>query len=231
MSDTEAIDIDPALAAAMGFSGFGAQPSAKKRKFKHDDAVVDGVPPKPAKSGVGKKGTGANVMELGVRERRKQGSDGGGPAVVRDVAAQADGEGAELGSTGSAAPEAAGTAQLAGPGVAAAPTGKAKATAPPTGMAHFLAQAHSQTPSAAPTRSSTEQHHTVLPAHPSLPSKPAPVASDDVPAADRSSRTSYGALSRQELDALRRGVRNARGDVAFFMPSFVEDPWAGLLAG
>ncbi|KAK5241563.1 hypothetical protein LTR16_009258, partial [Cryomyces antarcticus] len=180
MSDTEAIDIDPALAAAMGFSGFGAQPSARKRKFKHDDAVVDGVPPKPVKSGAGKKGTGANVMELGVRERRKQGSDGGGPAVVGDVAAQADSESGELGSTGSAAPEAAATARLAGPGVAATPTGKANPTAPPTGLALFLAQAHSQTPSPAPTRSSTEQHHTALPAHPSLPSKPAPVASDDV---------------------------------------------------
>jgi len=28
-----------------------------------------------------------------------------------------------------------------------------------------------------------------------------------------------------ELAALRKGVRDRDGDVAYFMPSFVEDPW------
>ena len=32
----------------------------------------------------------------------------------------------------------------------------------------------------------------------------------------------------QELAALRRGVKNARGDMVVFMPSFIEDPWKGL---
>jgi hypothetical protein len=32
----------------------------------------------------------------------------------------------------------------------------------------------------------------------------------------------------QELSALRRGVKNARGDMVVFMPSFLEDPWKGL---
>ncbi|CAD0083101.1 unnamed protein product [Aureobasidium vineae] len=31
-----------------------------------------------------------------------------------------------------------------------------------------------------------------------------------------------------ELAALRRGVKNARGDMVLFMPSFIEDPWKGL---
>jgi hypothetical protein len=31
-----------------------------------------------------------------------------------------------------------------------------------------------------------------------------------------------------ELSALRRGVKNARGDMVVFMPSFIEDPWKGL---
>lgn len=30
------------------------------------------------------------------------------------------------------------------------------------------------------------------------------------------------------LQALRRGVVNARGDMAYFLPSFVEDPWEKL---
>jgi hypothetical protein len=37
-----------------------------------------------------------------------------------------------------------------------------------------------------------------------------------------------GFPSREELAALRRGVKNARGDVVVFMPSFIEDPWKGL---
>ncbi|KEQ71959.1 hypothetical protein M436DRAFT_49081 [Aureobasidium namibiae CBS 147.97] len=33
----------------------------------------------------------------------------------------------------------------------------------------------------------------------------------------------------QELAALRRGVKNARGDMVVFMPSFIEDPWKGVV--
>ncbi|CAD0094874.1 unnamed protein product [Aureobasidium mustum] len=32
----------------------------------------------------------------------------------------------------------------------------------------------------------------------------------------------------QELAALRRGIKNAKGDMVVFMPSFIEDPWKGL---
>ncbi|KAI4717563.1 hypothetical protein E4T48_06230 [Aureobasidium sp. EXF-10727] len=37
-----------------------------------------------------------------------------------------------------------------------------------------------------------------------------------------------GFPNAQELAALRRGVKNARGDMVVFMPSFIEDPWKGL---
>lgn len=30
------------------------------------------------------------------------------------------------------------------------------------------------------------------------------------------------------LEALGRGIRNDRGDMVFFLPSFIEDPWKGL---
>jgi len=36
--------------------------------------------------------------------------------------------------------------------------------------------------------------------------------------------------STMNLQALRRGVRNERGDMAYFLPSFLEDPWAKLVA-
>ncbi|KAH0261130.1 hypothetical protein KCU91_g14207, partial [Aureobasidium melanogenum] len=37
-----------------------------------------------------------------------------------------------------------------------------------------------------------------------------------------------GFPSPQELAALRRGIKNARGDMVVFLPSFIEDPWKGL---
>jgi hypothetical protein len=32
------------------------------------------------------------------------------------------------------------------------------------------------------------------------------------------------------LQALRRGIRNERGDMAYFLPSFLENPWKELSA-
>jgi hypothetical protein len=34
--------------------------------------------------------------------------------------------------------------------------------------------------------------------------------------------------SPPSLEALRRGVKNERGDLVVFMPSFLEDPWTAL---
>jgi hypothetical protein len=41
---------------------------------------------------------------------------------------------------------------------------------------------------------------------------------------------SYGGppISENELYALRRGVKDEAGDMAYFLPSFVEDPWEKL---
>ncbi|KAF3033356.1 hypothetical protein E8E12_000707 [Didymella heteroderae] len=38
-------------------------------------------------------------------------------------------------------------------------------------------------------------------------------------------------ISRAELNALRQGVRNESGDTAYFLPTFVEDPWERLSTG
>ncbi|KAF2853896.1 hypothetical protein T440DRAFT_292962 [Plenodomus tracheiphilus IPT5] len=35
-------------------------------------------------------------------------------------------------------------------------------------------------------------------------------------------------ITRGELNALKFGVKDENGDVAYFLPSFVEDPWASL---
>ncbi|KAF1942516.1 hypothetical protein EJ02DRAFT_166110 [Clathrospora elynae] len=68
----------------------------------------------------------------------------------------------------------------------------------------------------------------------SLPEKPPVVqhvqhasAQSDHSATDM---VSFGgpSVSRTELNALRNGVQNEAGDTAYFLPSFVEDPWAKL---
>ncbi|KAF2267406.1 hypothetical protein CC78DRAFT_76637 [Lojkania enalia] len=61
---------------------------------------------------------------------------------------------------------------------------------------------------------------------------------ENVPKAEQSISSSYaevGTVSfgglpipQVELGALRRGVRNENGDTAYFLPSFVEDPWERL---
>jgi hypothetical protein len=38
----------------------------------------------------------------------------------------------------------------------------------------------------------------------------------------------HGGMTRSELAAYRRGVRNDRGDMVYYDSSFIEDPWAHL---
>nr|OQO28044.1 hypothetical protein B0A51_02845 [Rachicladosporium sp. CCFEE 5018] len=73
-------------------------------------------------------------------------------------------------------------------------------------------------------------------------SKPKATGSNSQPLgqiADRTSAKSPAASTSAEakgttaptepsLQALRQGVRNERGDMVYFLPSFLEDPWAGL---
>jgi hypothetical protein len=39
------------------------------------------------------------------------------------------------------------------------------------------------------------------------------------------------AISKAELNALRFGVRDDQGDMAYFLPNFVEDPWENIKRG
>ena len=124
----EDFDMDPAIAEAMGFSGFGAQP--KKRKFNDNDAFVDpNLKPEQVK--------GANNVPLGVRSSK--------PATGNDV----QGDDAEIRATDP------------GPAVTSSKVA-VRSSGPPT------------------------------------------------------------------LEALKHGVRNEQGDMAYFLPSFIEDPWKGL---
>lgn len=93
-------EVDPALAAAMGFAGFGTQPSnlPHKRKFASHDAFVD-----PHITAAASFGTGANILPTRdlktvriVPEAGRQ-AEGSSLAASR---AQSDGGGGEGGEGG-----------------------------------------------------------------------------------------------------------------------------------
>lgn len=132
MTDQDDFEIDPAIAEAMGFSGFGTQPGGKKRKFDGGDAFVDPTIKKQTEaqssSDLAGNVKGANITPLG----QKSALSG-----VENVA----------------------------------PTSEAHANQGPVGGQ---------------------------------------------------------ASGRQDLQSLRYGVKNERGDTAYFLPSFIEDPWKGL---
>lgn len=134
MDSGDDFEVDPAIAAAMGFTGFGTQPN-KKRKFQTDDGYVD----PSIKPSDGDQMTGANNVPL--RDNRDAKVDSS-----RDTAS---------------------TITITG--------GK-----------------------------------------------------DNIADKAGSSKSIDNANGRTSLEALRHGVPNQRGDMAYFLPSFLEDPWEGL---
>ncbi|KAK5138035.1 hypothetical protein LTR08_005832 [Meristemomyces frigidus] len=137
MAEDDDFDIDPSIAKAMGFSGFGMQPG-KKRKFDVNDGFVDPSVKKQATPPEGlSKGKGANDVPLGIRNGRETMAYG-------DSTSASDG------------------------GVAPKPK-----------------------------------------------SAPGPSAPSEL-------------TGQARLQALRQGLKNERGDMAYFLPSFIEDPWKNL---
>lgn len=67
-----------------------------------------------------------------------------------------------------------------------------------------------------------------LPDKPPSTNRPQETDQPNQDAEDATSMISFGGppISRAELNALRTGVRADSGDTAYFLPSFVEDPWA-----
>lgn len=70
-----------------------------------------------------------------------------------------------------------------------------------------------------------------------LPEKPPKAAHNqqeplDEADASASQTVSFGgpSISRAELNALKFGVKDENGDAAYFLPSFIEDPWEKLLS-
>lgn len=139
MSVDDDLQIDPAIAEAMGFSGFGGQFS-KKRKHDMNDTFVDPDLTSKTKTVKGRSaGKGANTLPLG---SRKPGNVEPGTSIKHD-----EGDASGAGTVHGTLTEASG------------------------------------------------------------------VGSDS---------------GKADLHALRNGVVNERGDMVYFKPSFLEDPWKGL---
>jgi len=139
MADDEDVELDPAIAEAMGFSGFGAQPG-KKRKLNSTVAI-----------------TGGNSQPLGKQGNRKTHTGPPGDAItslnpkIRSVSADV----AQVGSADSTMQD---SGSMGQPAMAA----------------------------------NTNDN------------------------------------DKDSLRALASGVRNESGDMVYFLPSFIEDPWARL---
>jgi hypothetical protein len=106
----------------------------------------------------------------------------------------------------------------------------------PSSFADQAPQTHNNTPARPKNQTSHSGLASFLARGQNLPEKPPTAESDnrttsgDPPVADM---MSFGGppISRAELNALRHGVRAENGDTAYFLPSFVEDPWAKLGKG
>ncbi|KAF2688017.1 hypothetical protein K458DRAFT_415092 [Lentithecium fluviatile CBS 122367] len=185
-------DVDDEVAAAMGFSSFGA---TKKRKFDQTGspkAKVDA--------------SGANMTQLGVRPRVvAKGEDAGADAATEIVETIEATDPAGNASQSESHPRASSTnAKSKG-------KDKQKQKAA-TGLADFLSRGHTL-PEKPPTVDASHDTHDA-----------APVAQKEH---DASGMVSFGGapLPQAELNALRSGVRDENGDTAYFLPSFVDDPW------
>jgi hypothetical protein len=147
--DFDDTEIDPALAAAMGFSSFGGAPN-KRRKVNNDgDGFIDPEISKSGSAPTRPPGTGANSVMTSTRR----------PAPVTQTSTSA--------------------------------------------MANSVAAGHvGAEAGAAQPHISAESVDTLT--------------------------YNNAARDTDDLAALRNGVRNAQGDMAFFKPSFLEDPWKDL---
>ncbi|KAL1310941.1 hypothetical protein AAFC00_001164 [Neodothiora populina] len=196
MDDSE---IDPEIAAAMGFTGFGAQPNSKRRKYNHDaDTFVDGQS-RDDDSAQQPSGSGANTTALGVRSKvQAQGAD-------VDVDVDANGEITQVETD--VRDEKKKT------------KGKKKQGGPPLGLADYIAWGESVTSQAPPA---------VVPSQPLAAETVLATPAIEYYGGAGAESWPQGMPSREELAKSRRGVQNARGDMAYFMPSFIEDPWKEL---
>lgn len=207
MDDDDA-GIDPAIAAQMGFSSFGAKGTTTKRKY-HDASFVEGQEDRETKQ---KKhaGSGANNVVLGARNRTEK-IDITGDTSSEQVQDQP--------SSGSASGD---TQGLQGKTQSSA---KKEKTAPPSGLAAFLSRGQTM---AEPPKTAVASNSAATQVQPEIPAAiNAAVPAPAQPMAT-TARNSGASRTNRSQQSHRHGVRNEQGDMVYFLPSFLEDPWKEL---
>jgi hypothetical protein len=208
-------DEEDEVAQAMGFGTFGSKPAAKRRK------VTDDV-------------SGANNTTLGIRQPRTSsvqiGPDRPEEVLDDSAAIELSARPTDSTSPNSIAPQ-------AGHGEKSSPDSeslKKKKSTASVGLAGFLSRAHNIT--TGPTTSAQPQPDEIINEdrnyHQSAPFGEPQFHSS---AATQLPHPVLGKplqdLDQHDLYQLRRGVRGANGDMVFFQPNFIEDPWARLKSG
>ncbi|KAF1984361.1 hypothetical protein K402DRAFT_422885 [Aulographum hederae CBS 113979] len=225
------IEKDPEIAAAMGFSNFGGNGN-KRRKFNHLDDAFTGAGTAKSKGGAPNSQTGANSVELGVRQ--KPANVDVGPREMEPEERKADGGEAGLTTDDDDAPGGVGVdVEAQEPKAQEKEKGKAKQKqkqkqSAPVGLAGFLARGKAlkdPPPTANPNESGNGPNPSFQANNSATPEKveTGPSASRITSAVGEVPK--YENLTQEDLYRWRRGVRNEHGDIAYYSPSFVEDPW------
>jgi len=208
--DDDDIGIDPAIAAQMGFFSFGAKRATTKRKY-HDASFVEGQEDQETKQ---KKhaGSGANNVALGARSKvEKTGITGDNLSEqitdrLMPGSASDDTKGLE-GKTQSG--------------------GKKEKKAAPSGLAAFLSREQTMPEAPRPAINTKDPAPTEL--RPEIAVATNAVDPVSVPSiATTSDKSGASRSNGPTQQAYRHGVKNEQGDMAYFLPSFLEDPWQEL---
>ncbi|KAG8623255.1 hypothetical protein KVT40_008231 [Elsinoe batatas] len=212
MSDSE--DLPDPMLEAMGFTSFGAPPAAKKRKL-HDNTFIDAA---PSQTQAQRHGTNANATALGERRPRAAPQDTAAAGIA--TVSRGDANPIGIGQDGS-------EAQAPTDGITdGRKVKKSKSKAKDLqggGLAAFLS--HGQSLPARPSESISMQNAAEKPAGKTQAGVEGQGKQKESAEGENASPVDMAAYSLQDL---RHGVKNEHGDVVYFLPSFLEDPWVGL---
>ena len=234
MDPTYPEDGEADIAAQMGFTSFGVQPTAKKRKYNPaTDAVTAVSATLPHKSpspvdmrtsnrGGGRRGgDGRSLASSGARDRDRSGRGQGsgtnntplGDGRTREGSGSRGGEDGERGST-TAAPTTDADYHYPGHTDDISPASPAAMGDPDATPGQAEDRKEESARSNARSTAGVVKVGAEAKGHGEGPA----VKSSEAGAGEQ----------RNNQAALRRGVRNERGDVAYYDESFVEDPWKEL---
>lgn len=215
----EPYSVDPALAASMGFTGFGMQPAAKKRRYNPATEVVADIQLSTPYAA-----TGSNAGSIGQRggngvhglparpPHRMEGRLEGGARLGAELGVGHGKRGGVYGDERN---------RDLGRGSNAMALGVKRTTAPGQDDGLVDAQGPSYVEDTPPPRSPHVSDTNTDSAH-------RPHVADGEGSTNGSGPPRRTANGNYDWTTLRRGVRNERGDMAYYDASFVEDPWRGL---